>query len=116
MRLDDLRNDLLPGIESAYLTEWEDSSLAGGETTRAISTGTGFSRLLLLAALALLLVEQLMAWNFNAGVALLLAFGLVSILGNLWRWNPLFGILLAGLVLLGLVVYFKKFRPVFWST
>ena len=116
LRIDDLRNDLLPGIESAYLTEWEDSSLAGGETTRAISTGTGFSRMLLLAALALLLVEQLMAWNFNAGVALLLAFGLVSILGNLWRWNPLFGILLAGLVLLGLVVYFKKFRPVFWST
>jgi hypothetical protein len=112
LRLEDLRTDLLPGVNFNYLTEWEETSTAGADRTRIISTGTGFSRSLLIAALALLLVEQLMAWKFLPGVALLSVFVLGTIVWTVWRWDPFFGTLLAAVIALGLLALAMKFRPV----
>jgi hypothetical protein len=111
LRVEDLRTDLLPGVDFSYLTEWEETSSADSEPVRAISTGTGFSRTLLIAALALLFVEQLMAWNFVAGVSLLLIFIAGTLTWNAWRIDSLAGAAMAALVALSLFVLALKFRP-----
>lgn len=92
LRPDDLKADVLPGIEHSYLTEWADASLPDEvRSVRVVSTGSGFSRALLLAALALLIVELLMAWHFIAGAVLLAA--LVVFAMTIWTWanSPLAG-------------------------
>jgi hypothetical protein len=102
LRVEDLRSDVLPGIDFSYLTEWEETSMGEGEKVRTIATGTGFSRALLIAALALLLVEQLMAWHFVAGTSLLLAFAISTLTWNVWRLEPMAGGLLVVVITLGL--------------
>lgn len=111
LQSDDLRAELMPGLDFRYLTEWEETASEEGETVRAISTGTGFSRSLLLAAIALLLVEQLMAWNFVAGVSLLLAFALSSLTWNTYRWDSWAGAGLAFVILMSLFVLAIRLRP-----
>jgi hypothetical protein len=110
LRVEDVRNELMPGIEIAYLTEWEETSARDGSRVRTISTGTGFSRMLLIAALMLLLVEQLMAWRFAPGMFLLLAI-LISMLNwCVWRVNSTAGALMLAVILIGLVVLAKRSR------
>ncbi len=107
LRADDLKSDILPGVEFSYLTEWAAASPADeSQTVRVVSTGSGFSRALLLTAFCLLTVELLMAWHFITGAILLSL--LLAIAATTWAWvtSPLTGaicaiafILLAGLAL-----------------
>lgn len=68
---DELKNELFTGLEFDYHTQWQTH----GPTSTAARAPTlergGLSRLLLYAALFLLFVEQLMAWQFRRGLALL---------------------------------------------
>ena len=112
LRVEDLRTEILPGVDFSYLTEWEEASIGDGEKVRTISTGTGFSRSLLVAALALLLVEQLMAWHFVAGLFLLLAFAISAMNWNVWRWDSFAGGLMATLVVMCLLALAIKLRPI----
>lgn len=85
LRPEDLRNDILPGIEFTYATEWADTSESGEpQKVRVVATGSGFSRSLLHIALGLLVVEVLMAWRFTVG-AIVLAL-LVSVGTTVWLW------------------------------
>ena len=111
LRVEELRTELLPGVNFTYLTEWEEAAASGGESVRTISTGTGFSRTLLFSALALLFIEQLMAWKFMAGVGLLLAFALSSLTWQVCRWDALSGALVAAIIALFLFAVALKLRP-----
>lgn len=110
LRLEELRTELLPGVDFTYLTEWEEASSGLGEGTRVISTGTMFSRSLLIAALALLVVEQLMAWHFVAGSILLLGFAVSTLTWSVWRVHPLGGAFMAALIALTLFVLAMRLR------
>lgn len=110
LRVEELRTELMPGVEVNYMTEWEESAVARGERARVISTGTMFSRSLLVAALALLIVEQLMAWHFVAGFLLLLTFLISAGTWTLWRVEPLAGAGMAALVALVVFLVAMKFR------
>ena len=85
IRSDELHNDILPGIEFTYQTDWEETPVAAEKNVRVVSTSSGLARSLLLAVLCLLIVEQLMAWRFTSGVLLLLG----CIFGGLtlWAWS-----------------------------
>ena len=89
LRADDLKSDLLPGVEFSYQTEWAATSPTDTtddpQTVRVVSTGSGFSRALLLAAFCLLAVELLMAWHFATGAVLLS--GLLAITTTAWAWT-----------------------------
>lgn len=110
LRLDDLRSDLLPGIEFGYQTEWEDTPVAPEKTVRVVSTSSGLSRSLLLAALCLLIVEQLMAWRFTPGAILLLAMILTAATAWAWTFSPLSGaaLLIASAVVVALTWIRRK--------
>ena len=110
LRAEDLRADVLPGVEFSYLTEWADTSTNDEpRSVRVVATGSGFSRALLLAALCLLLVELLMAWRFMAGVVLLAL--LLAIGTTVWTWttSPILGGVCAA-ALIGLAVLFGYLR------
>lgn len=65
---DELGSELLSGIDFAYHTQYQD------HTTQAeapVMERGGLTRWLLYAALYLLFVEQMLAWNFQAGIWLL---------------------------------------------
>ena len=111
LRVEDLRSDLLPGVDFSYLTEWEETATGSSESVRTISTGTGFSRALLLAAVALLFVEQLMAWNFLAGTGLLLTVALSVLLWSAWRFDTVWGAMLAAVIAAALLGLAMKFKP-----
>lgn len=111
LRVEDLRSDLMPGIDFNYLTEWEEASSTGTEKVRAISTGTGFSRGLLICAMALLLVEQLMAWNFVAGASLLMSFAVASLAWVGWKSSPMYGVVVIAVVVLCVFALTRKYRP-----
>lgn len=91
LRQEDLRSEVLPGIDFTYQTEWEDTPAATEKTVRVVSTSSGLARSFLLAALCLLVIEQLMAWRFNAGAILLLAVTLVAVTAWAWSASPLSG-------------------------
>ena len=96
LRADDLKSDILPGVEFSYLTEWAATSPTDAtddpQTVRVVSTGSGFSRALLLAAFCLLAVELLMAWHFVTGAVLLS--GLLAVATTAWAWatSPIAGV------------------------
>ena len=116
LRSEDLRTDLLPGVDFTYATEWEEASTGVGENVRTISTGTGFSRALLLIAVALLLVEQLMAWNFLGGLSLLVVFAACTLAWNLFRINSLAGVLVLAVLMLCVGVFVTRLRPLIRSS
>jgi hypothetical protein len=111
LRVEELRSEILPGIEVAYLTEWEESASSDGEITHTHYTGTGFSRTLLFTAFALLFVEQLMAWNFIAGISLFVAIALGVLDFSIWRWDPFWGAIAAALMAACLFALAMKLRP-----
>jgi Aerotolerance regulator N-terminal/von Willebrand factor type A domain len=115
LRVEDLRTEMMPGIDFSYLTEWEESSSGDGEKVRAVSTGTGFSRALLFTAFALLFIEQMMAWNFIAGVSLLLVMLLTTLTWNVWHWNELAGAMIAFLIAMCVFAVAMKYRNRFGS-
>lgn len=102
LRPEELRTDILPGIEFTYQTEWEDTPASTEKKVRVVSTSSGLARSLLLAAFCLLIVEQVMAWKFAPGAILLGLLGLTGLTTWAWSASPLSGaaiLLLCGLVL-----------------
>jgi hypothetical protein len=91
LRQDDLRSEVLPGIDFGYQTEWEDTPVAAEKTVRVVSTSSGLSRSFLLAALCLLVIEQVMAWRFTPGTILLFAVILIAVTVWAWSASPLSG-------------------------
>ncbi len=65
---EDFDRNLLAGTEFRYLTDWAEQDR---QTTRASNETGELSRLFLYIVLYLLFVEQLLAWNFRAGLWLL---------------------------------------------
>lgn len=74
---EELDQDILPGVPFEYATEWGGFS---GSVTQVATEWAHWSRWLLYLVLYLLLVEQLLAWNFAIGL-----WGLCPPLA-LWRW------------------------------
>ena len=85
LRPEELRSDILPGIDFAYQTEWEDTPVATEKKVRVVSTSSGLARSLLLAAFCLLIIEQVMAWKFAPGAILLGLLILTSL--TTWAWS-----------------------------
>ena len=110
LRLDDLRNDILPGIDFRYLTEWEEAVESENEKIRVASTGTPLARWFLVAAAALLVVEQLMAWHFVAGASLLAAMVSAVMVSNVWKIHWSFGAILLAITVIALVMVLNRFR------
>ena len=113
LRADDLKSDILPGVEFSYQTEWTATAPSDTtdepQTVRVVSTGSGFSRALLLAAFCLLMVELLMAWHFATGAVLLS--GLIAISTAAWAWttSPIAGaICVIALVILAGVAWKRR--------
>ncbi|MES2792624.1 MAG: BatA domain-containing protein [Planctomycetota bacterium] len=65
---DEIERDLLAGTDFRYLTDWADLDR---QATRTAAESGDLSRVFLYLVLYLLFVEQLLAWNFNAGLWLL---------------------------------------------
>ena len=65
---DEVEKALLAGTDFRYLTDWTELER---RTTRSASEGGDLARNFLYIVLYLLFVEQLLAWNFNAGLWLL---------------------------------------------
>ncbi|MDB5335247.1 MAG: hypothetical protein JWN70_866 [Planctomycetaceae bacterium] len=65
---DEVERDLLAGTDFRYLTDWTELER---QTTRSTSESADLARTFLYFVLYLLFVEQLLAWNFNAGLWLL---------------------------------------------
>ena len=100
----EIEADVLAGIESVYLTDWQDV-VRGAETIAAEQSG--LSWWLLAAALGLLLVEQTMAWDFRYGNAALGVTLLTAVTAGGFAWHAWLGIglltaLTAGMVTWGL--------------
>lgn len=108
LRAEELRSDVLPGVDFTYQTEWEETPIAAEKTVRVVSTSSGLSRSLLLAAFCLLVVEQLMAWRFVPGAMLLLLAVLVAITAWAWSTSPLSGVV--SLALAALIATFAWVR------
>jgi hypothetical protein len=109
LRAEELRTDVLPGIDFAYQTEWEETPVAAGEKTeRVVSTSSGLSRSFLLAAFCLLIVEQLMAWRFVPGVVLLVGMSLGALAIWAWSASPLSGAAILLLSVLGLALAWTR--------
>ena len=102
LRPEELRTDVLPGIEFLYQTDWTETPDTGEKTVRVVSTSSGLSRSMLLAACCLLVVEQLMAWRFIPGVLLLVGMILTALSAWAWTASPVSGVVLALLSVLGL--------------
>lgn len=104
LRVEEMRSDVFPGLEFTHQTEWEETHAASEKTVRVVSTSSGLSRSLLLAAFCLLIVEQLMAWKFTPGAFLLLGLGLVAMTAWVWSASPLSGgaLLVLSLLIVGL--------------
>jgi hypothetical protein len=66
---DELAEELLPGLEFAYLTAWPGEESAPDESPAA--ERGGLTRLLLYVILYLLITEQMLAWDFHKGLWLL---------------------------------------------
>jgi hypothetical protein len=105
-----LQTELLPGVEFAYRTQG-----LGIERAVHASVGErgGLARWLLLAALCLLFVEQLMAWNFFYGFLLLYAVVACGFVRQALLWNTTYGSLLLIVFAVGFAVItgLHRWRP-----
>jgi hypothetical protein len=93
---EELENDLFPGVAIEYLTQWQDGPR---RSDSSLAERGGLTRWLLLAVLCLVLVESLMAWRFQYGLALLIAIAGLVMLGQFYTQNAALTIA----VVLGLV-------------
>ena len=113
LRADDLKSDILPGVEFSYQTEWTATAPSDTtdepQTVRVVSTGSGFSRALLLTAFCLLMVELLMAWHFATGAVLLSGLIAISNAACAWTTSPIAGaICVIALVILAGVAWKRR--------
>jgi len=92
LRPDELRTEILPGQDIVIQTDWEELPATPQDgPVRVVSTSSGLSRSLLLAALALLVVEQIMAWRFLPGVLVLIGLAAAALIGGTWTLSPISG-------------------------
>lgn len=66
---EELSEELLPSVEYTYLTSWQQPEF--DEPQSPVAERGGLTRWLLYAVLYLLFVEQMLAWNFGYGLAML---------------------------------------------
>ena len=116
VRETDLRSDILPGVDFRYLTEWEEAGITETDRARTKSTATSYSRNLLFSALALLFVEQLMAWNFPWGAGLLVAFIVMSLAGTIIAFDRSMGIVVIAILVACAALAVFRFRKFVRST
>jgi hypothetical protein len=110
LRPEELRSEVMPGVEFSYLTDWEETSAGSEKGVRVVSTSSGLARSLLLAAFCLLIIEQLMAWRFNLGAILLAAVLLVVLTTWAWRTSPISGGAMLVLISIGLLLAWTNRR------
>jgi Aerotolerance regulator N-terminal/von Willebrand factor type A domain len=109
LKPDYLRTDVLPGVEFTYLTEWAETTVPTEKTVRVVSTSSGLSRALLLAALCLLVVEQLLAWRFVVGLVVLFLMATAGLVWWTWTASPLSAIVIFGIMLfLAIAVWTRR--------
>lgn len=97
---DELRNELFPETRFSYRRGWSPTA------ANQVSTDASPNQLvywLLLAALGLLLVEQLMAWQFVPGVALFGLLIVIVLILQAWYAQTILGMLVAAVTLVGVV-------------
>jgi hypothetical protein len=105
-----LRSTTLAGIPYVHRSEW---SAGPRDLTDAAAERSGLSSWLLMAILALLLVEPLLAWSFRHGFLLLCTFAVCGLAApfvprNAWG-GLILGVLLAGGIVA--VLLFGRERP-----
>ena len=96
-----LRSTTLAGVAFDRRSDWSHESRDLGGTEAATS---GLSRWLLLATLALLLVEPLLAWNFRLGLFVLGALAVAGLGLAIVPGHPRRGVALGALLAAGLAV------------
>lgn len=107
----ELEEDLLPGVEFQYLTQWQNGPR---KTNGGLPERGGLSRWLLMAVLCLILVELLMAWRFQFGFAMLCLIVVAVMFGQFFALNARItgGVLLGLLIVLGFIAYRWRNRRV----
>lgn len=111
---DELRSEVLSGVEFEYTTQWQGRTPTAPAKGPTVQRG-GVSRLLLYAALFVLFVEALMAWDFRKGAALF-AVGLLAVwLAVSVPWSlstqPWLLVPAIGLPLLAIGFGIRRWRP-----
>jgi hypothetical protein len=111
---DELRSEVLSGLDFEYTTQWQSRTPSAPAKGPTVQRG-GFSRLLLYAALFVLFVEALMAWDFRKGAALFVlglfaAWLAVSIPWSLHN-QPWLLVPAVGLPLLAMGYGIRRWRP-----
>lgn len=102
----ELKDDLFPGVEFTYRTQWEESrtaSPAAGGNRNAIT------RWLLSAVFCLLLVELLMAWRFHYGFVALCGLVALAFIVQSFAAGAIAGIVFTALMFAILVVLVQRF-------
>lgn len=93
LRDENLKEDLIPGVNYRYLKEWtERPTIDNPPDLRFVVSNVSFSRTFLLAVFGLLLVEFIMAWNFVAGTVLLIGLMSLALTVSLWMVSPTVGL------------------------
>jgi hypothetical protein len=105
LRDENLKEDLIPGVNYRYLKEWtERPTIDNPPDLRFVVSNVSFSRTFLLAVFGLLLVEFIMAWNFVAGTVLLIGLMSLALTVSLWMVSPTVG-LVSGSMLGGAMAF-----------
>jgi hypothetical protein len=84
---DEVRTELLPNAATTLRNDWPESQ----GTLEAAPSASELSGWLLVAALCLVFVEQLMAWNFAYGLILLYVCVAAAFTRQAFAWNSLAG-------------------------
>lgn len=104
----DLREDLLAGVNFEHRTDWSDTGADGPAGTP--SQRGGLTRGLLLVCLALLFVEPLLAWNFGAGLTVLAVASAALLSRGALAWNPWIGAAVTAIFVLAAITAFFRLR------
>ncbi|GAB4161195.1 MAG: hypothetical protein Tsb009_38480 [Planctomycetaceae bacterium] len=96
-----LRAETLAGVRFDYLREWREES---SEFHVAKTQQSQLSRWLLIAALCLMIIEQVMAWKFLPGLFLLAVFVSLEFSRQAYQWRAMAGFLVA-VLLLGTIAF-----------
>ncbi len=101
-----LATELLPSTEFDYVARWQSTSVddARGSVAGSLAAPA------LAAALVLLLIEQLLAWRFHAGMSALIAVAAIGVLWQMWKWHTLLGVLTLLAAVAILLFLFPRWR------
>jgi len=102
-----LQTELLADVEFEYRTRWQDFARS---TDAMVSEQGHLTRWLLIATFCLVLVEQLMAWNFYFGFLLLYSFVAFAFVRQTLAWHPAGAVIVALVLAAGLFVILHQRR------